>query len=122
MKILSLDEMSKKRSRRLRKKLRIGEFQEMGVEIKILINTDFFEFDDATDKLIEYIESINGSFCGGGNTDDNVISGVVYRPSRGTLNVSDIDSLRNWMFEQVWIKRFSISKLVDMWHTDEFDF
>ena len=117
MKTLRLDEMLKRRSRRLRKKLHVGEFQEMGVEVKIIVDIEQLDFDSAIDKLIEYIEEDGCSFCGGGDMDGNVISGVMYRASRGTVTPSDKESFKTWLSNQSWIKEFSMSRLVDMWHS-----
>jgi uncharacterized protein YggL (DUF469 family) len=109
--------MLKRRSRRLRKKLHVGEFQEMGVEVKIIIDIEQLDFDSAIDKLIEYIEEDDCSFCGGGDMDGNVISGIMYRSNRGTITPSDKESFKTWLSNQSWIKGFSMSRLVDMWHT-----
>jgi len=53
MKNLHPEELNKPRKRRLRKKLRVGKFQEFGFELKFIINQNLgVTFDSALDELI----------------------------------------------------------------------
>lgn len=67
MKSLSAHEIKKPRNRRLRKKLRIAEFREFGIDIRIVFCKKVISFDAALDLWIDFVESKGWAFAGGGN-------------------------------------------------------
>ena len=82
MKELSADALNKPRKRRLRKKLRVGEFQEFGFQVEFDLGSDtHMPFDDALDEWIDFVESQEWAFGGGGNIEGRKIEGE----PRGTV-------------------------------------
>lgn len=60
MKFLTPEQMEKPRKRRLRKKLRLGEFQEFGFSFELTYDRNVLSHDDALDHLIDFVEAQAG--------------------------------------------------------------
>ena len=118
MKLLKPNEMNKHRSRRLRKKLRVGEFQEFGVTIDLTFNQTVLEFEQALDELLAYVESQGCVFGGGGSMTGNEISGFFYKSERGTLTETQVTELNSWLQQMPWITEYSVSGFIDAWHAE----
>jgi uncharacterized protein YggL (DUF469 family) len=118
MKSLKPNEMNKHRSRRLRKKLRVGEFQEFGVTIDLTFNQTVLEFEQALDELLAYVESQGYVFGGGGSMTCNEISGFLCKSERGTLTETQVTELKGWLQQMPWVTEFSVSGFIDAWHSD----
>ncbi|NHN77182.1 DUF469 family protein [Azotobacter chroococcum] len=116
MKSLLPHEMNKPRSRRLRKKLRIGEFQEFGIDITIPFNKEIITFDSALDLWIEFIESKGWAFGGGGSENSELFSGFICQVNRGSLGEHDLAEIQKWSKNQNWIKGAITQQLQDAWH------
>lgn len=116
MKSLDPNDINKKRKRRLRKKLRIGEFQELGLSINICFNKETITFDSALDQWIEFIESKGWAFGGGGNENNREFSGFVCQPGLGTLFEQDRAAIQEWLEKQSWITEAVVHELHDAWH------
>lgn len=117
MKELTPDEISKPRKRRLRKKLRVGEFQELGFEVEIRFAPgDEPAFDDALDAWIEFVESRSWLFGGGGTVDLGKLGGFVVKDGRGTLTEADRAAAEAWLKEAAWVEGFQVGSLKDAWH------
>lgn len=114
MKLLSETELNKKRSRRLRKKLCVGEFQELGAEVSF--QAVDIDFDLALDKWIEFVESNAWSFGGGGNLYQNLISGFLTNSPGKTLTNQDLQLVEDWFNKSDWVAEFNIGSLKDAWH------
>lgn len=104
--------------RRLRKKLRLGEFVELGFGVKIVWQPDMDP---------EYVERITwdfvtkcieplGLFCGGGGG----AKGCVYFITRRRSSCTDMDQehVFEWLARHIddQAKKVLISRLVDAWH------
>lgn len=102
--------MAKARSRRLRKKLHLGEFQELGFfyEATIKDGIDEHAFIDAL--LSEAIEP-NGLGFGGW-----VGGGAVSRQSRGSVSEEERQAVLDWLARRPEVLSLSATALVDMWH------
>ncbi|AMR28988.1 hypothetical protein A0257_19050 [Hymenobacter psoromatis] len=99
-------------TKRLRKKLRLREFQEMGFLVKFdldISNTQAAEF-AFSDKLIEMIEA-NQLHIGGGITDFFACAG-----QRRTATGAHREAVRQWLQEQPEITAINVGPLVDAWH------
>jgi uncharacterized protein YggL (DUF469 family) len=105
--------MAKNRSRRLRKKLRIDEFQELGfkVEIQASDGADMLVLLD--ELLIEAIESNGMAFGGGCDQDDGKISGFVTKSAGGTLAEEDQKAVNDWLSARQEVRDFEVGDLVD---------
>lgn len=102
--------MAKARSRRLRKKLHLGEFQELGFfyETTIKDGTDEHAFIDGL--LSEAIEP-NGLGFGGW-----VGGGAVSKQSRGSVSEEERHAVLDWLARRPEVLSLSATGLVDMWH------
>jgi len=70
MKILQVSEINKTRTRRLRKKLRVQEFQELGFEISITVKLKSSQsIEQIFDEWIAFIEANGWAFGGGSLTN-----------------------------------------------------
>jgi len=98
--------------KRLRKKLRLREFQEMGFKVKLEL-TDLGS-DDAyfafSDRLIEVVEA-NNLLMGGGINDFFVCTN-----SRRSATDADREAIETWLQQQPEVSAVNVSPLIDAWH------
>jgi uncharacterized protein YggL (DUF469 family) len=102
--------------KRLRKKLRKGEFAEFGFEITINFSENAKEtnFDEWFDKFIDEIEKNNLTFGGGG--DFNNFSGyIVSNKRRKSATDDDRIIIQSWINKQNNINEFIIKELTNSW-------
>lgn len=102
--------MAKARSRRLRKKLRLGEFQELGFFYEATIKGSVDEHAFIDGLLSEVIEP-NGLGFGGW-----VGGGAVSKLHRGSVSEGERKLVLNWLAERPEVMSLSATDLVDMWH------
>ncbi len=103
----------KKRSRRLLKKLRIGEFQELGFEIEVkLIGTHTPEEQESfvDGFLSEVIEPRSLGFSGW------LKCGFVAHRGRGSATEDDRESVRQWLLSRPEVESVVIGPLIDAWY------
>jgi uncharacterized protein len=107
--------VSKNRSKRLRKKLHIGEFQEFGLNLSFSLK-DALEaeaLDTFIDEFIlEAIEN-NGLVYGGGV--GNETCGFVALEGQGSVTDAHIAKLKSWLQAQSNVTNIEIGALVDAW-------
>lgn len=116
MKQLSSEQMLKPRKRRLRKKLRLAEFQEFGFSFELIYAPAAIDLDDVLDQLIDFVEMHGWAFGGGGSVEQAEITGYLCQAGVGSLQESDRDTIRLWLQSQAWCKSFEIGPLSDCWH------
>ena len=117
MKMLTLTEREKPRKRRLRKKLHVGEFQELGFEVRFSWRSDAeHDFDEKLNEWIDFVESKGWAFGGGGSTKRKTIEGFIAKFGRGTLKEEDRLQAEKWFDEKEWIESFEVELLKDAWH------
>lgn len=107
--------MAKNRSRRLRKKLRIGEFQELGftweASFKAPLSPD--QAEELVEALIlEAIEPDDLAFGGW------ISGGVVTRSGRGSVSESQRLAVLSWLRARPEIAQVRVSELFDVWYSD----
>ncbi len=108
-----MNQPRKRRSRRLRKKLHIGEFQEFGLEVQITLRESIDQRDEGTlldAFLLEVMEP--SSLVFGGAVTDGYIS---YR-GRGSVTLEDRKRVIDWLVGQPEIATVQVSELVDAWY------
>ncbi|UVE16443.1 50S ribosome-binding protein YggL [Pseudomonas sp. LS44] len=107
--------MATNRSRRLRKKLCVGEFQELGFELNLNLKDDLT--DEAVDAFVEQFlnEAIaaNGLDYVGG--DDY---GLVCLATRGSVNEEQRVACESWLKGRKELADYTISPLIDVWHPE----
>lgn len=104
--------LNKRRSRRLRKKLRIGEFKEEGFEVNFKFTaglTNELQLDILTRFVTEAMESRNLSFGGGEN-------GFVTRTGRGSTTEEDRQAVETWLLSCALVEQVQVSKNEDAWY------
>ena len=103
---------NKRRSRRLRKKLRVGEFKEEGFEINFKFMaglTNDEQLDILMKFITEAIESRNLSFGGGEN-------GFVTRTGRGSTTEEDRHAVSSWLLSCASIEQVRVNENEDAWY------
>ena len=105
-------DLSANRSRRLRKKLRVAEFQQLGFEVTFELQQPIpeaqsWEFWDAF--IAEAIES-NGLMFGGGET------GFVCGARRASATEEHRQAVESWLTRRPEVKSVLVGQLEDSWH------
>ena len=105
--------MTKVRTRRLRKKLRLGEFQELGFDVSFALGDGLSEagierFWDAF--ILEAIETNNLAFGGGGN------DGFITAWGRGSATDAHRQVVLKWLTSRPEVSSAQAGQLVDAWH------
>ncbi|MGL4475179.1 MAG: 50S ribosome-binding protein YggL [Shewanella sp.] len=106
--------MATNRSRRLRKKLRIDEFQELGFDVHWTFNDDVSEdaIDATLDKFIEQvIEPRNLGFHGGGHRG---WEGVIATQNVGKCSDEDRAAVTEFWKNQA-VTNVEVTELYDIW-------
>ncbi|WP_347114299.1 50S ribosome-binding protein YggL [Leclercia sp. S52] len=116
MKTLTKEQKTKPRTRRLRKKLRVGEFQEFGFTISFRFDSQQYNLDQALDHWIEFVEAQGWGFAGGGKEGSDILSGYLVRFKRGTLNDADRELAQQWLDSQPGFACIQCTELSDAWH------
>ncbi len=106
----------KTRTRRLRKKLRVGEFQELGFFIIFRFDSKLHTLDQALDHWIEFVESHSWGFSGGGGEESDILSGYMTSFERGSLGEVDRELACQWLDSQLGFTCIQCSTLSDAWH------
>lgn len=116
MKTLTIEQQAKPRTRRLRKKLRVGEFRELGFAIDFRFDNQLYTLDQALDHWIEFVESQGWGFVGGGGEGSDILSGYLTSFEQGTLGEADRVRARQWLVSQPGFACTQCAELSDAWH------
>ena len=105
----------KNQNRRLRKKMRIGEFREdcfpVKFRMKATLSTD--ELGSFTDRFITMIENAGLQFGGGGGSD---WKGIVETFRRGSTTEKQRDAVLAWLETQDEVSGVSGGEIFDGWY------
>jgi len=105
--------MAKNRSRRLRKKLRVDEFQELGFHVDIQASDDA-DMQALLDRwLIDAMENNGMDFGGGCDMRKATIEGFVTKHGGGTLTEEHRTIVTEWLESHPEIKEFETGPLRD---------
>jgi len=103
--------------KRLRKKLHVGEFQELGFEVRFQVVDSLSgdAFDAVMDAFISQAIEAHGLLCGGGgrNPEWNVF---VTREGRGSVTEEHRQAIETWLAARLEINAMQIGPLVDAWY------
>lgn len=112
-------------NKRLRRKLRRDEFQEMGFTLEVEIGDDLDEPECCRwlDDFIEMIEAAGlcvGGGCREGKHSYFVASGseVPRRHQGHTVTPAQQEVVRSWLTQDKRVTQFRIADLVDAWYDD----
>jgi uncharacterized protein YggL (DUF469 family) len=102
--------------KRLRKKLRLGEFREFGFEISCRLDEGLSddESERIVDDFIAMIEA-NGLQCGGGGVPGRWHCFVACE-GRGTATEEHRQIVARWLAAHPQVTEHTIGELVDAWH------
>lgn len=104
--------MPRHRTRRLRKKLRVGEFQEFGFDVsfKLRDGVDEIQLSSFWDAFIFQAIEQNGLAFGGGT------NGFVCAWGRGSAQESHRELVRGWLVAHPEVELAHTGPLVDAWY------
>ncbi|MFI8479305.1 YggL family protein [Pseudomonas sp. NPDC078700] len=107
--------MATNRSRRLRKKLCVDEFQELGFELNLNLKDDLTEevIDAFLDQFLSQAMEANGLGYVGG--DDY---GLVCLDERGSVSEEQRAKVEAWLKGRDELTDFSVSPLLDVWYPE----
>lgn len=103
-----------KRNRRLRKKLRVDEFQELGFEVTWTFpkGTDSVAVDAQVDSFIDEVIESNGlGFAGGGDLE---WEGLVCTQQLGKCTEENREQVKAWL-TNAGAENVEVSELFDLW-------
>ena len=103
--------------RRLRKKKRVGEFQEFGFEVSFdtPLNLTVHEHNTILGEFITQAIEANGLQFGGGG-DTRWKGFVTLNKPRGSVTEHHRKLVHNWLDRNPKISNFSVGALRDAWH------
>ncbi|MCK6375908.1 MAG: YggL family protein [Zoogloea sp.] len=105
--------LARQRSRRIRKKLKIGEFQELGFLFRTEISPSLASNEqlDLIERLIHEVLGPRGLQMGGGLQE-----AYVAKRSPGSASDADLSAVREWFGRQHEIESFDVGSLSDAWY------
>lgn len=108
--------MATNRSRRLRKKLCVDEFQELGFELNLDLKDDLTveEIDSFLDQFILQALEANGLDYVGGED-----FGLVCLARRGSVSEEQRAAVESWLKGRSELTKIEVSPLVDAWYPDK---
>lgn len=103
---------NKRRSRRLRKKLRVGEFQEWGFEFEAELKARVLDEEIALVDcfLAELMEPRSLSMGGW------IVSGFIVPFGRGSATEEDREAVQGWLQARPEIQAARVGPLIDAWY------
>ncbi|WP_339510330.1 YggL family protein [Pseudomonas sp. RL_15y_Pfl2_60] len=107
--------MATNRSRRLRKKLCVDEFQELGFELNLNFKDDLT--DEVVDAFLDQFlkEAMEGNGLGYVGGDDY---GLVCLDQRGSVSEEQRASVEAWLKGRCELADFNVSPLLDVWYPE----
>lgn len=107
--------MATNRSRRLRKKLCVDEFQELGFELNLNYPDD--QSDAAIEAFLDqFIDMLDANGLGYVGGDDY---GLVCLAKRGSVSEAQRAAVDSWLKGRSELGSFEISPLLDVWYPDK---
>ena len=104
--------LTKHRNQRMRKKLRVGEFQELGFDVSFELRPELVE-----DELIRFWDTFildaierNGLSYGGGTNGFASVWG------RGSATEMHRENVRSWLSSRAEVLSVSVGPLFDAWY------
>lgn len=107
---------NKQRSRRLRKKLRVGEFQEFGFEYELKVKRELSEDEQTAlmDRMVDELLVPRNLAAAGW-----VREGFVTAWLRGSATEDDRKAAQEWLSAQPEVAEATVSELKDAWYVED---
>jgi uncharacterized protein len=102
----------RRRSRRLRKKLRVGEFRELGFEMAVQVAQSLEPAADDAFWEAFIVECIEGR----GLAYGGALTGYVTRAGRGSVSAQDREAVQAWLAGRPEVSTFELGPLDDVWY------
>lgn len=104
-------------NKRLRKKKRVGEFKELGFELRgdLCPGLAGADLDAFVDRLIDVVEARKLAFGGGAGRDDK-LDGFVTRMGRGSATEDDRAAIIAFLAGDAAVVRHEVGALRDAWY------
>jgi len=105
---------AKNRSRRLRKKLRVAEFKELGFDVAWQLSDDITN--EAVDTFIDnfFAEAIRPNGLGFGGEGDTLWHGLICTQALGSCNNAQRAAVEKWLSDN-GATQVAVSALYDVW-------
>lgn len=109
----TMSTLNKRRSRRLRKKLHVGEFQEWGFEFEAHLKKSLSPEEESSlvDRFLSEVIEPRSLALGGWIT-----GGFVSSFGRGSASDEDRKAVKNWFSARPEIEAIRVAGLVDAWY------
>lgn len=107
--------MAKNRSRRLRKKLCVDEFQELGFELQISYSESIADEEVEqffSDLIVDAIEANGLALIGGPDYS------LICLAKRGSVSQEQRDAVESWLKGRKEPESFEVGKLQDAWYPE----
>jgi uncharacterized protein len=103
--------------KRLRKKLRRGEFTEYAFDVQYWLNAGMpaAAVDEFLDRFIEHAIEAHDLSCGGGGRD-LTWDFLVTKAGRGSPTEEDRIAVHAWLAAQPEVRSYAVGQFVDAWH------
>ncbi|KVL62148.1 YggL family protein [Burkholderia ubonensis] len=110
--------MSKQHNRRQRKKLHIGEFQELAFCASAQYRTELSDLQrgELIDAFIDFVEA-NGLLTVA-SADEGISAYVISGAPRGTTTDADRESVRGWLKARPELADVAVSDFTDAWYPE----
>ncbi|MEZ4529311.1 MAG: 50S ribosome-binding protein YggL [Desulfobacterales bacterium] len=104
--------------KRLRKKKRVGEFQEFGFRIGFRFSDELSRVDrnDLIDRFIEKAIEDNGLQFGGGGGKSEWDGFVALDKPRGSVSDHHRETVEQWFVQDDQILEYYVSPMIDAWY------
>jgi uncharacterized protein YggL (DUF469 family) len=109
----------KRLNRRQRKKMLVGEFQELVFEVRVSFHTpqEATAYDAFLDAFIDFTES-RQLVLGGldGSLPVSEVDGLVSKAGPGSVSEADRVAVREWLEQRPGVSKVELGELVDGWY------
>lgn len=102
--------------KRQRKKLRIGEFQELGFKVSVTLpeNISEEEFDQQIEDFTANIVGKNGMLCSGLEAGKELILYLEHAQPYQSITIDQRKAVEDWMSQSASFKNYTVSELIDV--------
>lgn len=102
--------------KRLRKKLRIGDFQELGFKISVQLPDSISEeeFDKQIEDFTVNIVGKNEMLCSGLEADKELILYLEHAQAYSSITIDQRKKVEEWMSGSTFFKDYTVSELIDV--------